>query len=64
MQRQTGYVIGGVVVTALFLIWAPWWLTLLIFLAVVGIPVAGYAMLDSTQKRRLKNIARKQIGSG
>jgi hypothetical protein len=63
VQRQTGYVIGGVVVTALFLWWAPWWLTLLIFLAVVGIPVVGYAMLDSTQKRRLRNVARKQIGS-
>ena len=63
VQRQTGYVIGGVAVTALFLMLAPWWLTLLVFLAVVGIPVVGYAMLDSTQKRRLRNVARKQIGS-
>lgn len=62
MQRQTAYVIGGVAVTALFLWLTPWWLTLLLFLAVVGIPVVGYAMLDSTQKRRLRNVARKQIG--
>jgi hypothetical protein len=63
VQRKTGYAIGGIAVVALLLIWSPpLWLTLLILLAVVGIPVAGYAMLDSTQKRRLKNVARKQIG--
>jgi hypothetical protein len=63
VQRQTGYVIGGVAVTALFLIMhPPFWVTLLVFLVVFGIPLAGYAMLDSTQKRRLKNLARKQIG--
>jgi len=65
VQRKTGYVIGGVAVTALFLIASPpWWVTLLVFLVVFGIPLAGYAMLDSTQKRRLKNVARKQIGKG
>ena len=65
MQRQTGYVIGGVAITALILIASPsWWVTLLIFLVIFGVPLAGYAMLDSTQKRRLKNVARKQIGRG
>ena len=64
VKRQTGYVIGGVAVAALLLIWIPPWVTLLIFLAVIGIPLVGYAMLDSTQKRRLKNVARKQIGRG
>ena len=64
MQRQTGYVIGGVAVAALLLWWLPLpgWVALLILLAVIGIPVVGYAMLDSTQKRRVKNLARKQIG--
>jgi hypothetical protein len=65
VQRQTGYVIGGVAATALILMLSPhWWVTLLIFLVIFGIPLAGYAMLDSTQKRRLKNVARKQIGRG
>ncbi len=64
MQRQTGYLIGGVAVSALLLWWLPAWVALLILLAVVGIPLVGYAMLDSTQKRRLKNVARKQIGKG
>ena len=63
VQRQTGYVIGGVAVVALLLILdPPVWLMLLVLLAVVGVPLVGYAMLDSTQKRRLKNVARKQIG--
>lgn len=64
MQRQTGYVIAGVAVSALFLLLAPWWVSLLILLAVIGIPVGGYALLDASQKRRLKNLARKQIGRG
>ena len=64
MQRQTGYVIGGVAVAALLLWWLPGWVALLIILGIIAIPAVGYAMLDSTQKRRLKNVARKQIGRG
>jgi hypothetical protein len=62
VQRQTGYVIGGIAVAALLWWWLPGWVALLIILGIIAIPAVGYAMLDSTQKRRLKNVARKQIG--
>jgi hypothetical protein len=39
---------------------APFWV---IVLVVVGVPVAGYLMLDPNQRKRLRGNARKQIGS-
>jgi len=39
---------------------APFWV---IVLVVVGVPVAGYLMLDPQQRRRLRSVSRKQIGS-
>lgn len=31
-------------------------------LVVAGVPVAGYLMLDGTQKRRLRGVARRELG--
>ncbi len=31
-------------------------------LILVGVPVAGYLMLDSSQRRRLKGMGRKELG--
>jgi hypothetical protein len=54
----------GLGVLAVFL--ALWILTPLSFgwalLVLIGLPVAGYMMLDSSQKRRLKGIGRKELG--
>lgn len=38
----------------------PFWAVILV---VVGLPVAGYLMLDRTQRSRLRRVGRKQIGS-
>lgn len=42
-----------------------WWLTSFFWalLILVGLPVAGYLMLDSSQRRRLKGLGRKELGS-
>ncbi len=54
----------GLGVLAVFL--ALWWLTPLSFgwalLVLIGLPVAGYLMLDESQRRRLRGITRRQIG--
>jgi len=63
VQRQTAYVIGGIGVAVLAWILLPWWVTTLIVLAVVATPAIAYAVLDPGQKRRLKGLARRQIGS-
>lgn len=41
-----------------------WWLTSFFWalLILVGLPVAGYMMLDSSQRRRLKRVGRKELG--
>lgn len=59
MSNRTKVVIGGVVVGLILLAWIPWWLT---FLIIVGVPVAAYLTLDSSQRRRLRRMRRRQIG--
>lgn len=52
MAKNTPYIIGGVAVGAV-LLWAlPFWIAVLI---IVGVPVAGYLMLDPKQRRRLRS---------
>jgi hypothetical protein len=51
---------GGVVAIWLLNLLLPLWLAVLV---VVGIPVAGYLMLDPSQRRRLRGqIGRREIG--
>ena len=54
-------IIVGVIAAAVVLgiVGVPWWVILALL---VGVPVAGYLMLDSKQRQRLLN-SRKQIGS-
>lgn len=65
MSRRGWYITGGVA-AALLLWWSPLpgWIVLLLILAVLAAPVVGYAMLDPSQRRRLKRIRerRKQLG--
>jgi hypothetical protein len=65
VKRQTAYILGGIGVGVV--LWAlpiPSIVVWLFILAVIAAPAVGYAILDPSQKRRLKGIARKQIGSG
>jgi cell division protein FtsW (lipid II flippase) len=59
MSHGTKVAIGGVVVGLILLAFIPWWL---FFLIVIGVPVAGYLALDSSQRRRLRRVSRRQIG--
>jgi Flp pilus assembly protein TadB len=59
MSNRTKIAIGGVVVGLVLLAWLPFWAVLLI---IVGIPVAAYLTLDSSQRRRLRRVSRRQIG--
>jgi hypothetical protein len=61
-MSRTKVVVGGVVVAALAL----WLIHALIFklivLGIIAVPVAGYLMLDPSQRRRVRGQARKRIG--
>ncbi|WP_329139611.1 hypothetical protein OG552_33895 [Streptomyces sp. NBC_01476] len=59
MSGRAKLAVGGVVVGLILLIWVPWWVT---FLIIVGVPVAAYLTLDSSQRRRLRRVSRRQIG--
>lgn len=59
MSNGTKVAIGGVVVGLILLAFIPWWL---FFLIIIGVPVAGYLALDSSQRRRLRRVSRRQIG--
>ncbi|MEV0184762.1 hypothetical protein [Streptomyces sp. NPDC050625] len=59
MSNSAKIAAGGVAVGLILLIWVPWWVS---FLIVLGVPAAAYLMLDPSQRRRLRRVARKEIG--
>ena len=59
---RTGYVIIGVIAALLAFILLPGWVKLLGFVLLVGVPAAGYLMLDPSQRRRLRGQSRKRLG--
>ncbi|MET7571940.1 hypothetical protein ABZT04_26050 [Streptomyces sp. NPDC005492] len=59
MSKNAKIAVGGVAVGLILLFWLPWWVS---FLIVVGVPTAAYLTLDSSQRRRLRRVAGKEIG--
>lgn len=59
MSKSAKVAAGGVVVGVALMMLVGFWPGLLIM---IGVPVAAYLMLDSTQRRRLRGVSRKQIG--
>jgi hypothetical protein len=53
----------GVAVVGLILMIFNFWLGLIVIAAGIALPVGAYLMLDPSQRRRLKDIRRRQIGS-
>src|SRR5260370_40728678 len=62
MTPRTKIVLGGVAIGLLTYLILPWWISALIVIGAIAIPVAGYLMLDPSQRKRLNNQARKRIG--
>ena len=62
MSGRMKIAIGGVIIGLILLFINPW-IALVVILAAIAVPVAGYLMLDPSQRRRLKNVQRRrQIG--
>jgi hypothetical protein len=61
MSNRMKFVIGGVVLGFLAMLFLPYWVGVLIIAAAIAIPVVGYLMLDPSQRRRLRRAGRKQI---
>lgn len=63
MSNRTWWIVGGVGAGLLAFWILPDLIALVLVLAVIGIPVAGYFMLDESQRKRLHRIRkRRQLG--
>jgi hypothetical protein len=63
MTRPMKYGIAGVIIGLILLIWAPY-VALGVIAAAIIIPAIAYAMLDPSQRRRIRrNAGRRSIGS-
>ena len=62
MSKSTGWVVGGVAAGVVVFLLLPGWLKVLAVVALVGVPTVGYLMLDPSQRRRLRERRRRQIG--
>ncbi|MEV7445348.1 hypothetical protein ACIBTP_21120 [Streptomyces avidinii] len=59
-MSTSGKVAVAGVVAAIVLFWTVgFWAGLLVL---IGVPAAAYLLLDSSQRRRLRGMSRKQIG--
>lgn len=62
-MSSRGKVIAGSVIAALLILWlVPGWLITLVLLGVIAVPLAGYLMLDPSQRKRLRAQSRKRLG--
>ena len=63
LSGRMKFAIAGAIVGLILWIVLPWWVGAAVILLALGIPAAGYLMLDPSQRRRLRNIQqRKQLG--
>ncbi|HXS61420.1 MAG TPA: hypothetical protein VN767_01005 [Streptosporangiaceae bacterium] len=63
MSSRWQLAIGGMVLAIiLWILPIPLWVPALVLIAALAVPVVGYLMLDSSQKKRLRRInQRRQI---
>ena len=59
MSGRMKIAIGGIIIGLILLFINPW-IALVVIAAAIAIPVAGYLMLDPSQRRRLKNIQQRR----
>jgi membrane protein implicated in regulation of membrane protease activity len=63
MSRHLMFGIGGVIIGLILLAVLPWWVPVLIIAAAIAIPVIAWRTLDSSQRRRIRNMrSRGQLG--
>ncbi|MEU7106801.1 hypothetical protein ACFQ2B_03010 [Streptomyces stramineus] len=58
MSNRAKVAVGGVAVGVILLWVLPFWAALLV---IVGVPVGAYLTLDSSQRRRLRRVSRKEL---
>ncbi len=63
MSRPVMFGIGGVIIGLVLLTVLPWYVSVLIIVAAIAIPVAAWRTLDSSQRARIRRMRdRGQLG--
>jgi membrane protein implicated in regulation of membrane protease activity len=63
MSRPLMFGIGGVIIGLILLAVLPWWVSALVIVAAIAIPVVAWRSLDPAQRRRIRNMrSRGQLG--
>ena len=63
MSRPVMFGIGGVILGLILLAVLPWWVSALVIVAAIAIPVVAWRSLDPSQRRRIRNMrSRGQLG--
>ena len=63
MSRPMMFGIGGVILGLILLVVLPWWVSALVIVAAIAIPVVAWRSLDPAQRRRIRNMRdRGQLG--
>jgi hypothetical protein len=63
MSRHLMFGVGGVIIGLILLFWLPVWLSVLIIVAAIAIPVIAWRTLDPSQRRRVRGMrSRGQLG--
>ena len=61
MTPHTKVAIGGVIIGLILLAIVPWWLAFAIIVVAIAAPAVAWMSLDASQRRRFKEIRRRQI---
>jgi uncharacterized membrane protein YqiK len=63
MSRHMWFGIGGIILGLILFAILPWWVPVLVIAAAIAIPVAAWAMLGSSNRRRIGEMRRRgQLG--
>jgi membrane protein implicated in regulation of membrane protease activity len=63
VSRHMWFGIGGVIVGLILFAILPWWVPVLVIAAAIAIPVTAWAMLGSSNRRRIGQMRRRgQLG--
>jgi hypothetical protein len=60
MTPHMKWSIAGIAVGFILLFIVPWWVAVGLIVLAIAIPAGAYLMLDESQRRRLKEIRRRQ----
>ncbi|WP_030904613.1 hypothetical protein [Streptomyces sp. NRRL F-5126] len=59
MSTRAKIAVGGVAIGLVLWIMTSFWIALIVM---VGVPAAAYLALDSSQRKRLRRISRRELG--